>query len=524
MEDRRYPTKGWNKAIRTLAVLVLFACAYAAGNYYQLVHAVLYRAAANDWYNAALQFAVLGGQALALLGAILLLPRNWFALALAVIGLSLAVNLGFSSTSSELLTAGRLGWLFVEARQADNALGEFAVTLALAAVQLVLALVLLWATRAAAGRGVRRNLPLGLVLLIVPSLLVQPLGLNPPSAERNLYSYAFRVWTADPVPQRDPVDIALVGEPSMRPRHFVWLLDESIAYAPFQRLIRPQVDIHDPLDFGAAASLGHCSGPANLALRSGVDVRNAAPGMDLRRSPSIWAYAAGAGYRTRLIEGQMAGAPQNYLLEPELELIDDYVTAVGGIDTDREIAALINKQLQDGQPTFTLAVLRGVHFQYRDHVPSGSLSGDEPKRERYETALAYSKDRFFDILLDGVDREQVAVAYLSDHGQNLEEGVLAHCSQAPHADEFRIPLLAFLPEPLAASYREAGPQGHSASQLYAATLGWMGYDRQAVEARYDNDLDKPTARYVWFDRDVIPLDAEDETGVNAGPDFPGTRR
>ena len=73
-----------------------------------------------------------------------------------------------------------------------------------------------------------------------------------------------------------------------------------------------------------------------------------------------------------------------------------------------------------------------------------------------------------------------------------------------------------------ARYAKGAPGGRSASQIFPATLGWMGYDRASVAARYDRDLDGPTARYVWFGRNVIPVRDGDAIGVSAGPDFPGT--
>ena len=124
--------------------------------------------------------------------------------------------------------------------------------------------------------------------------------------------------------------------------------------------------------------------------------------------------------------------------------------------------------------SFTYVNLRGVHFQYRDHYPPGAVPAESPATLQYETALAYSKGHFFERLLAGVDREDVAVIYTSDHGQNLAPGVLPHCSRAPVADEFRVPLLAFLPPALAASYPKQVPSGHSTSQIFPTTLIWMG--------------------------------------------------
>src|SRR5690606_1545958 len=120
---------------------------------------------------------------------------------------------------------------------------------------------------------------------------------------------------AEPPPPRAAV--TLTPRTAEAPRHIVWLVDESVSHAAFAHLIAPRLEPFAPIDFGAAASLAHCSAPSNLALRSGVDVRRAGPRMDLRTTPSIWGYARKAGYRTILIDGQTAGAPQNLLLAPE---------------------------------------------------------------------------------------------------------------------------------------------------------------------------------------------------------------
>ena len=172
--------------------------------------------------------------------------------------------------------------------------------------------------------------------------------------------------------------------------------------------------------------------------------------------------------------------------------------------------------------SFTYAVLRGVHFQYRDHYPKGAIPAGSPVALQYDTALRWSKGRFFERLLAGVDREAVAIVYTSDHGQNLTPGALPHCSREAHPDEFRVPLLAFLPRERASRYAAAPRVGHSASQIFPATLIWMGYDPVAVAARYDRDLDQPTARYVWFGRTVIPTGGDAAIDVTAGATFPGT--
>src|SRR5690606_2185431 len=127
--------------------------------------------------------------------------------------------------------------------------------------------------------------------------------------------------------------------------------------------------------------------------------------------PSIWAYARKAGYRTLLIDGQTSGPPQNLVLPPERALIDELRPAAGALDTDLRIAEALNEQLRGPGRSFTYVVLRGVHFQYRDHYPAGLVPADSPPSLQYDTALTYSKGRFFDRLLTGVERSEVAIVY-----------------------------------------------------------------------------------------------------------------
>jgi arylsulfatase A-like enzyme len=185
----------------------------------------------------------------------------------------------------------------------------------------------------------------------------------------------------------------------------------------------------------------------------------------------------------------------------------------GDIDTDRAIAIRLNRQLRSEERTFTYAVLRGVHFQNRDHDPAGTLPEDAPAIAQYRAALTYSKDRFFATLLGGIDRSEVAVVYTSDHGQNLAPGMLPHCSEEPLAAEYLVPLVAFLPERLAARFENPSPRRHSLSQVFPTTLEWMGYDAAAVQARSDADLTAPPAAWVRFGRGVLPLRTGDRIEV-----------
>lgn len=511
---------------RIAAALLIFAAGFAIANRYQLTYTILYRWAAGDSESAVAAFLILAVQAAALFAALALLPGRWAAAVLALAGVSILVNHGYSGIVGEPVDGGTLAWMIAETGQAGNAAGEFTRPLLLAGIQVAAALALLAAARrlvrSAApipwGRGVAAG---AVLLLIAPSILCRQANLWPEAAERNIAGLGWDLLTAPAPPPRAPLSLA-PDKAAKTPRHIVWLVDESVAEAPFARLIAPRIAAVPHLDFGVVAALGHCSAPAQVALRSGVDVRHASPTTDLRRTPSIWAYAKRAGYRTMLIDGQTSGAPQNLLLAPERALIDDFRPMPGGIDADLKIADALNAQMKGGARTFTFVVLQGVHFQYRDHYPAGTIPADSPVALQYDTALTWSKGAFFDRLLAGVGREAVAIVYTSDHGQNLTPGALPHCSRAPVANEYRIPLIAFLPDAFAAPYAASPKTGHSASQIFPATLGWMGYDPAKAAALYDNDLTQPTARYVVFGRAVIPMGNDPKVSVTAGTRFPGT--
>jgi len=506
-----------------LAGVAAFACGFAIANRFQLVNGVLYRWAANDHVHAASNFAFLAIQAVALLAATVLLGRRWFAVAMALAFVSILVNLGYGQTTRAPLDLATLSWMTAESRQAGNAAGQFAAPLLFAAVQAVAAIALFVAARGLLRRAVAVPAPraagiAGLALLLAPNFL-GPLGLPASAAERNVYSLGVELADADPPPPRAPVDIA--PRTAGTPRHILWLVDESVAYAEFERIIAPRLAPYRPIDFGEAASMANCSAPSNLALRSGVDVRHAGPAFDLRRTPSIWRYARKAGYRTTMIDGQTTGAPQNFMLAPERALIDDARGEANGMTTDWHIAGELNRQLKSPDRTFTYVVLRGVHFQYKDHFPAGMIPADSPEIVQYRTALGYSKGRFFDTLLAGVDRSAVAIVYQSDHGQNLIPGKLPHCSPEGVPAEFQIPLLAFVPEGQQARLAAAPKDGHSASQVFPTLLEWMGYDAAAVQQRYDNDLTGEPLRYVRFGRNAFPIDKSDKADVTFWPRFPG---
>lgn len=513
-----------HKWIGIALAAALVAVAYALFNEQQLIHGVLYRLGAHDPRSALVNFVALAAQAAVLLAAVVWLPRRWFMI-LGVLGaISAAVFMGYQQVLHERLDTASLAWMLGERREANAALATFATPLGIAAAKWLVAIaVILAARRLTIGWRKRSIAPVASLALVVAfalaSLPFSAIGYDTVGSERALYVYGARMLLAEPPPPR--ANVVLEPAPDSKIRKVVWLIDESVSHDAYARLLAPALAPYDAIDFGEAASMAHCSSPANVALRSGVDVARVSPQTDLRATPSIWGYARRAGYRTRLIDGQVSGAPQNLLLDPERTLIDDYIPAAAGIDTDRDIARAINRDLKLPGKSFTYAVLAGAHFQYRDHYPAGTLPADAPLSAQYDAAVAYSKRDFFAHLLDGIDRKTVAIFYTSDHGQNVQDRVPPHCSANPVHAEYSVPLVALLPHDEAALLSARPSHGRGQSQLFPTTLWLMGYPRGAVEAKYDRLLDGRTKRYATFGRSVVPTATGDTIDVSVSPRFPG---
>jgi hypothetical protein len=502
---------GWFKALRASPIvrlvlgLCLFAAAYAAINAFMLTHSVLYRWAVADYWTAAWHFGCLAAQALALLMALTFLSTRWAVLLLMLVFFSAWLNLGYGMILNEIIDAPHISWMLGETGQASATSQEFsgqiisALLIALGSIGVLLASRVVLRSQVAH----YRNKPLiGCAALLAPVLLLDPFSTGPVGAERNAFIYTAHVLTAPGPPQR----AAVLVEPKSPPaaEKIVWLIDESVSKKAFDALVLPSAMSLNPINFAAVHAFSNCSAPANLALRSGVDVARATDTMDLRTTPSIWRYGHKAGYRTTLIDGQTSGPTQNMILPPERALIDEFVPASHGLKTDLAIAQRVNEMMKRPGRDFIYVVLRGVHYQYRDHYPKGLTPETSPDIVKYETAIRYSRDRFFATLMAAVDRERVAVFYTSDHGQNVTPGALPHCSVVPPAQEFDVPLLALLPPSSAGPYTNAVPGRRSHSQIFSTSLALMGYPRAHADG-YDHDLTRPSKRIVWFGRNVVPL-------------------
>ncbi len=167
---------------------------------------------------------------------------------------------------------------------------------------------------------------------------------------------------------------------------------------------------------------------------------------------------------------------------------------------------------------FAYVILRGVHFQYTDHYSSGATDKNLPIEAQYEKAVRYSKQDFFEKLLAEVDRNRTAIVYTSDHGQNISDDDMPHCSVDPEASEFSVPLVVFLPSSEAQTFSKAVTGPRSASQIFPTTMKWMGYPSDYAQSNYDNILFRPSKRLIWFGRNVVPVDSGDRIDISPIPD------
>jgi glucan phosphoethanolaminetransferase (alkaline phosphatase superfamily) len=501
----------WRYADFVLA-LALGSVAYVLINYKMLVAKLLYRFAAYDYQSVAVNAATFFLHFTLLLLAFVVLPRRAAAVAAVLVFVSGLINVAYADIMGTYLDASAMLWLLSEARQAGTAFKEVAPMLALAGAKVLLALLcLLGARRALAHRVQWRSLKArGMAVLgvlaatfITGQLAAMTHGAR--GGEINAYGMAFDALT-ETYPPRAAVSTAPQEQP--RGQKIVWLVDESVAASQFAELA-PSLLAGIPvsfstLDFGAAFSFANCSAQSNAALRWGVDVAHVNEKTDLRTVPTIWAYAKAAGYRTTLIDGQVKGQPQNLLWAPEKSLIDEIVPALSGIDTDHKIAADLNQRLRADGRQFIYVVLRGAHYQYEGNYPQGELPPTSTLAERYRRAVQYSKDKVFSTVLQNAAENGAAVFYTSDHGQIIKPGVIPHCNDRPYPEEYRVPLLLFVPKAVAADLGAPGPGPHHHSQIFPTTLWLMGYSRAFAEQSYDHMLDKQPKQLVKFGKAIVP--------------------
>jgi hypothetical protein len=473
-------------------------------------------------------------QALLLVAALVLVSRPLFMILAAAALVSGLVNAIYTRILHQNIDLAGMTWMLAEHRQSGPAFIEFFWSIAAAGAKTVVAIALLVLARRlidAAGadhalRRVRRSTVLGVVVL---AAFVAAHGLIPQvtrlqAAEVNVFPLFVKA-SLQTYPAHRPVE----AQPSSAPQvaKIIWLVDESVASHWFHVLFQPGLTSRfGAIDYGDAESFGNCSAQSNSALRWGVDVGTIGPTTDLRTTPTIWAYAHAAGYRTSLFDGQVRGAVQDNIWPPERALIEHYYPSRNGITTDRQMAEKLNQIIKRKGRDFVYVVLRGSHYQYYGNYPKGELPASSPLIDQYMASIKYSKRGFFETLLAGVNRDNVAIFYTSDHGQVIKPGVVPHCNERPHAEEYAVPLLLFAPPRLHTTFAK-DPASHwrnSHSQIFPTTLVLMGYDKTFSESHYDHPLPGPPERMITFGKRIVPNEDEPTIQLNVNrryPPFPG---
>jgi glucan phosphoethanolaminetransferase (alkaline phosphatase superfamily) len=431
--------------------------------------------------------------------------RLVLAVAVPIFFVSLVINYAYVVISRRPLSVDVMEWLPNELGQLTSAWGEFGNEIAWALGKGAIVLGVLLAARVVIRRDRRfhRMLSTRSRLVVVGAFLsfnAAAVILQPPQmmAETNILVYgvpALFSTTPDlrPVPVRPNRD-ALVEKVAL-------VVDESVTYAIFEQVVAPTIKGAPMLDFGESASTANCSAASNALLRWGVEQsRIQKPGYEPRSNPTIWAYAKAAGYRTSLIDGQSTGALQNYLGPKEFALIDEFVPASKGIDSDRHIAAKLNEILRRPGRQFVYVVKRGVHFPYEMNYPAAELPRDAPRAEKYARAVRYSNDGFFSRLTAGVDFSRALVIYTSDHGQDLSERS-SHCNPDPRDVEYSVPIVVMTTAPgMRDLLSNALTMRNRASHLniFPTTLYAFGYSQDWVLAEYGPNLAGPPTPYLVY--------------------------
>lgn len=418
------------------------------------------------------------------IGAVLAIGyrRSWFprvAWSL-VFTISAALALSFSLTTGKFLQFGDLENLRRNLAFADDAVATFRGGIIQASLVALLGLIGLslpsrWSLPETSRwqRLVNTTLPMiPMVLLVLILLRRGGEGSNglpgqvtvPAFGALMLVDAALR----EPVPQRMTVVPAPARQRTID--KVVVVMDESIRGDKLDLNNGPGVSglagRNGVINFGVMSSFATCSDESNVSFRYGASRDNYLS--DIARNPSVWVYAARAGYETVYLDAQESnGKLQNLMDEAERQQIDRFVQLPATTPQDRRdpaLASVLRGLLIDGErPMFVLVNKVGAHFPYEEKYPASAvrfrpaltpartgpeavprvrgLPTDEslPIRLRflnaYLNAVSWNVGRFFETLLEDMDLSSSVIFYLSDHGQDFHEdgspGYAPHCSTRP---------------------------------------------------------------------------------------------
>lgn len=306
-------------------------------------------------------------------------------------------------------------------------------------------------------------------------------------------------------------------------RHIVMLVDESIRpdyleftgtskATPFLAARRDLV-----INFGKSVSANNCSHYSNAMLRLGAGENDVIG--SVTTSPSIWAYAKRAGFRTVFIDAaashvKNAGSLQNFMTTRERAEIDEYLVVdnASAPELDMKLAALIAEIQNRPEPHFIYANKNGAHFPYDMSYPEGQRAftpvmseakGLKARVNSYRNAVRWSVDEFFQRLLAKVDLTKTAILYTSDHGQNLAGGKVTHCATTdPHPREGLVPMLVLSrDETLRARFIAAARVNRDRTShfaLFPTLIDMFGYDKTVLGQAYGPSLFERQTRQPRF--------------------------
>lgn len=423
----------------------------------------------------------------------------------AVCCVSAATNYSYALIAERDITSDLMEWMAHEVGQLQHAWIEFMPQIAYGTLKAIVLLALLLAIRTAILR--RRLLPARLVdsrrwrmaafaLFLsfhVGTMLLQP---SYAVAETNIYVFGIPSTLAE-APK--PRSVAAPPHPP-RAQKIVFVIDESVGYNVYSEVVAPKLANNAVMDFGETSSIATCSAQSNALLRWGIEKPSLGhEGYDPRTNPTIWGYAKSAGFRTTLIDGQSRGTIQNFVTSGELALIDEFIGAEGGIDTDHRIAAMLRERIQRPGRELIYVVKRGAHFPYEQNYPTDTLPSDAPKKARYAAAVAYSTAGFFADLTKGLRMDDLLLIYTSDHGQNLASRA-AHCSGEHNPAEYSTPLVVLSEAKEIRGLLAGAPQRMkdrtSHLNAFSTLLYGLGYEQNWIEATYGPTLAGPPSPYV----------------------------
>lgn len=338
--------------------------------------------------------------------------------------------------------------------------------------------------------------------------------------------------SANPLPQRRPVSlpwrgpfaagsegeavpirrIVLVVDESVRGDYIDWTPDNP--YTPQLARLKDRI-----VDFGPAASGGNCSHYANAVLR--FMARQDGLGRAMLSNPTLWQYAAKAGFRTVFIDGQSAfnrspGKLQNFMTAAEVRDIDAFHTldeTVAPPLLDDRLADIVLRELESEKPVLIYANKNGAHFPYDIGYPanarifSPSMSeGPDTGASRirsYRNVVRWSVDRVMHRLIEQAPLADTVIIYTSDHGQAFDPERFTHCSvEHPDPREGLVPLFVVTGNPALRARLQAAAdasRGHGSHFSIAPTLlSLLGYDQAAVAAEFGPSLLTKSARVPEF--------------------------